>query len=82
MRQSLPWISFEYRFENATKVAMIYFSQKTKNTFMVYEIMFSLMIACPLSTGRRLNVHKTIRRRPGRLLNILCTFNLYPVFKG
>ena len=32
--------------------------------------------------GRKLNVHKTLRRRPGRLLNVLCTFNLRPVSTG
>ena len=32
-----------------------------------------------LYTRRKLNVHKTFRRRPGRLLNGLCTFNLRPV---
>ena len=36
----------------------------------------------PVDTGRKLNVHKTFRRRPGRLLNVLCTFNLRPVFTG
>ena len=36
----------------------------------------------PLDTGRKLNVHKTFRRRPGRLLNVLCTFNLRPVSTG
>ena len=36
----------------------------------------------PVDTGRKLNVHKTFRRRPGRLLNVLCTFNLRPVSKG
>ena len=30
----------------------------------------------PVDTGRKLNVHKTFRRRPGRLLNVLCKFNL------
>ena len=34
----------------------------------------------PVDTGRKLNEHKTFRRRPGRLLNVLCTFNLRPVF--
>ena len=29
-----------------------------------------------------MNVHKTFRRRPGRLLNVLCTFNLRPVSIG
>ena len=33
----------------------------------------------PLDTGRKLNVHKTFRRRPERLLNVLCTFNTRPV---
>ena len=36
----------------------------------------------PVDTGRKLNVHKTIRIRPGRLLNVLCTFNLRPVSTG
>ena len=35
-----------------------------------------------LRTGRKLNVHKTFRGRPGRLLNVLCAFNLRPVSKG
>ena len=30
----------------------------------------------PVDTGRKLNVHKTLRRRPGSLLNVLRTFNL------
>ena len=36
----------------------------------------------PVDTGRKLNVHKTFQRRPGRLLNVLCTFNLGPVSTG
>ena len=36
----------------------------------------------PVDTGRKLNVHKTFRRRPGRLLNVLCTLNLRPVPTG
>ena len=36
----------------------------------------------PVDTGRKLNEDKTFRRRPGRLLNILCTFNLRPVSSG
>ena len=36
----------------------------------------------PVDTGRKLNVHKTFRRRPGRLLNVLCTFNLRLVSAG
>ena len=33
----------------------------------------------PVDTGRNLNVHKTFRRLPGRLLNVFCSFNLRPV---
>ena len=32
--------------------------------------------------GRKFNVHKTFRRLPGRLLNVLCTFNIRPVSSG
>ena len=35
-----------------------------------------------VDTGHKLNVHKTCRRRPGRFLNVLCTFNLRPVSAG
>ena len=34
-----------------------------------------------VDTGRKLNVHKMFRRCPGRLPNVLCTFNLRPVSK-
>ena len=36
----------------------------------------------PVDTGRRLNVHEAFRKRPGRLLKVLCTFNLRPVSTG
>ena len=36
----------------------------------------------PTDTGRKLNVHKTFRRRLGHFLNVLCTFNLRPVSMG
>ena len=36
----------------------------------------------PVDTERKLDVHKTFRRRPGRLLNVLCPFNLRPVSTG
>ena len=29
----------------------------------------------PVDTGHKLNVHRTFRKRPGCLLNVLCTFN-------
>ena len=39
-------------------------------------------IKIPVGTGCKLNVHKTFRRRPGRLLKVLCTFNLRHVSTG
>ena len=36
----------------------------------------------PVGTGRKLNVHKTFIRRPGRLRNVLCTINLRPSSTG
>ena len=41
-----------------------------------------MFVTNPLDTGRKLNVRKTFRRRPGRLLNVLCTFNVRPVSTG
>ena len=40
------------------------------------------MQAYPVDTGRKLNVYKTFRRLPRRLLNVFCTFNLRPVSTG
>ena len=33
----------------------------------------------PVDTRHKLNVHKTLRRRRRRFLNVLCTFNLRPL---
>lgn len=35
-----------------------------------------------LDTGHTLIGHETLRRRPGRTLNVLGTFNLRPVYRG
>ena len=35
-----------------------------------------------LDTGRKLNVHKKFSIHPGRLLKVLCTFNLCCVSRG
>ena len=37
---------------------------------------FFCHISIPVDTGHKLRIRKTFRRRPGRLLNILCTFSL------
>ena len=38
----------------------------------------SILDHYPVDTGRELDVRKTFRRRPGRLLNVLCTFIVRP----
>ena len=38
-----------------------------------------LVTNIPVDTGRKLNVRKTFRRRPVRLLKVLCTFSVRPV---
>ena len=49
---------------------------------MIFKFSKRFSKKVPLDTGRTLNVPKTFRRRPGRLLNVLCTFSLRPVLGG
>ena len=44
--------------------------------------LYSHTVFNPVDTGRKLNVYKTFRRHPRRLLNVLCTFNLRLVSTG
>ena len=46
------------------------------NNFCFETYAIRVFSICPVDTGRKLNVHKTFRRRPGCLLDVLCTFNL------
>ena len=57
--------------------------------FFLYETSFPFWIedikqhiSNPVDTGRKLNVHMTLRRCPGRFLNVLCKLNLRPVSAG
>ena len=53
------------------------------SVFGVFQVRISPR--SPVDTERKLNIHKTFKRRkrrPGRLPNILYTFNLRPVFTG
>ena len=49
---------------------------------LAFHVLYFLKLNNPVDTGRKLNVHKTFRRRLGSLLNVLCTFNLRPVSTG
>ena len=43
---------------------------------------FFIVSMYPLDVERKVNVHETFRRRPGRLLNVLSAFNLCRVSRG
>ena len=45
-------------------------------------VIYSIKTNFPIDPGRKPNVHITFRRRQGRLLNVLCTFNLRPLPTG
>ena len=49
---------------------------------LLLKLLSGILQNNPVDTGCKLNVHKTFRRRPGRLLNVLCMFNLRPVSTG
>ena len=49
--------------------------------FMNWSWKPAIVFHFPVDTGRKLNVHKMFRRFPGRLLNVICTFNLRSVSK-
>ena len=49
--------------------------KKLSNT----EVKLKKDVTYPVYTRRKLDAHKMFRRRPERLLNVLCTFNLRPV---
>ena len=63
-------------------IRKIFWDVKYFEIFLVSVMMQASLLISPVGTGRKLNVHKTFRRRPGRLLNVLCTFNLRPVSIG
>ena len=71
-------------FSPGTRSALIY-REKTENRFYEQKHLRNenaLDCPFPIDTGRKLKIHKIFRRRPERLLNILCTFNLRPVSTG
>ena len=66
--------------------AWLIYKQSEKKGFILSNlVLIRFFLNCtyiPVDTGRKLNVHKTFRRRPWRLLNVLCTFNLRSVSTG
>ena len=43
---------------------------------------YMIIIFIPAGIGRKFNVQKTFRRRPGHLLNVLCTFKYVLCLRG
>ena len=68
-------------YEKAEEILYKFF-MKSPHKKHFYNKTLPTTLKIPLDTGRKLNVHKTFRRSPGHLLNVLCTFNLRPVSTG
>ena len=56
----------------------IVYTPHTRKKKKIHFVTFTFKMTL-LDAGRKLNVHKTFRRRLGRPLNVLCTFNLRSV---
>ena len=66
-----------WRWSTSKYITLLYTSK--------YKVQKNLLLIAsnvPVDTGHKQNVHETFRKRPGRLLNILCTFSLHPVSTG
>ena len=77
------WSFLSFHKENHPKNVLVYNLLK----YLCESFLFkkTLQILCPslaLDTGCKLTVQKMLRRRPERLLNALCTFNLRPMSRG
>ena len=64
------------------KTRMNQFVFKDLKLFAMSNDQIDSLMNTPVDIGRKLNVHKTFRRRPGRLLKVLCTFSLHTVSTG
>ena len=73
------WVSVPKVFWGYTRILL---SSEYLYLFCVDLSTKSYRDSCPADTGRKLKVHKTFRRRPGRLLDVLCTLYLRPVSTG
>ena len=76
--------------EVSTKVFSSWISLKN-NSLWLLPFFMTMAISCyhkkvrraiHLDTGRIFNLHKPLRRRPGRFVNVLRTFNIRPVCRG
>ena len=78
----MDWCSSSWGILAKTYLQVKLFSLQLRDAIYVTHLRWSFLTDHPVETGRKLNVHKTFRRRPGRLLNVLFTLNLHPVSTG
>ena len=57
-------------------------NKQTSSGKNIHRCLWNLDTVYPLDAGCKLNVHKTFRRRPGCLVNVLCTVTLRLMPKG
>ena len=73
---------FSYKWSNCycrNTIRWLYISSVRPGKFKILVGFFFNIKWYPVDIWRKLNLRKMFRRRPGRLLNVLCTFNLRPV---
>ena len=75
MRISLTWLK-AVGLEIRLNVILVFEKSMKKSITKFSTLRFFSETYYPVDTRRELNVHKTFRRRPGRVLNVLCTFSL------
>ena len=78
--------SYDFGWNLARAIALPHdYRRKLHGLTSVVQLKMKVLLGIalnPVDTGRKLNVHKTFRRLPARLLNVSCTFNLRPVSTG
>ena len=81
--QFTPWLGDIGNHRPQIMIKIIKKYMKVFYFFVILPLDLPLIVThSPVDTGCKLNVHKTFRRCPGRLLNVLCTFILPPVSAG
>ena len=72
-------MKFQWLIESMISVDIIEWFWWLFNSLMlgVTKARAHLSKSAPVDTRCKLNIHKTFRRRPGRLLNVLCTRSIY-----
>ena len=75
--------SYDFGWNLARAIALPHvYRRKLHGLMSLVQLKMKILLGIaldPVDTGRKLNVHKAFRRRPARLLNVSCKFNLHPV---